>query len=163
MLINFFSVKNLFSIFILFYLITSCQLSNNLVCENLFLDQKEIYLKIPPGYSKYLIAANRPVGYRFIYQDSATIYVNLDEINPNISRISSLDDSLYYERFEKWDIGLFGEKAKDSIDIYGVDSATGLHFRDLNIDGIGYGYFNASLKRKVQFDKVIDSKLNPAD
>jgi hypothetical protein len=86
-------------------------------------------------------------------------------VNPNISRIRSLDHSLYYERFEKWDIGMFGESfiAKESINIYGVDSATGFHFRDLKIDGIGYGYYNVSLKRKEQFDKVIDSKLNPAD
>lgn len=158
-------MKNLFSTFILFCLLTSCHLCNKLVCENLFLDQKEIYLKIPRGYSKYIIAANRPVGYRFIYKDSATIYINLDEVNPNISRIRSLDHSLYYERFEKWDIGMFGESfiAKESINIYGVDSATGFHFRDLKIDGIGYGYYNVSLKRKEQFDKVIDSKLNPAD
>lgn len=158
-------MKNLSSLTLILCLFVSCRIGDAFSWQTVTLNKKDYTLKLPKGYDVIIISANQRLGYRFVYKDSSTIYINLDDCNPNLSRVKTLGDSLYFERFEKLDFSFLGEehKVKDTMDLSGLDSLTGLYFRDLKIDEIGYGYFNVKLENKALFDHVIDFKLNASD
>lgn len=157
-------MKNSTYFALLLILSVSCRIMNTYSEEIVTLNQNEYTLKLPTGYDKFIFAANQRLGYRFIYKDSTTVYVNLDDCNPNNYRIKTLGDSVYYERFEMLDFSFLGEEhgVKDTIDLSGLDSTNGLFFRDLKINEVGYGYFNVKAEDKEVFDKIIDSKLKGA-
>lgn len=156
-------MKNLHFIILVLVLVlvVSCKMSYAFSKETVTLNQKDYTLNLPVGYDILIVSANQKLGYKFIYKDSTTVYIHLDDVNPNLIRIRSLGDSIIFERFEKLDFSFLGKEygIKDTIDLSGLDSSSGLYFRDLKINEIGYGYFNVKSEDKELFDKIIDSKL----
>ena len=176
-------MKDLTLYILMLILFSSCRIGDVFTQEKVTLNQKELSLRLPKGYDKFIISANQRLGYRFVYEDSTTVYINRDELNPNQFRVKkSLGDSVYAERFKKnWLIPIFPEDFRvtdtmdlpfldslrdlyvdldDTMDLSGLDTSTGLYFRDLKINEISYGYFNVRIEDKELFDRVIGSKLN---
>lgn len=133
------------------FFIFSC--SSKIIIFKTIDDNKEVRFKIavPKKHRLLIVKGSHEKEYNIIFPDSSTIF-----ISDNVSSGSFVNREKY-TKYGK-DVGL-KFLTQDTLKLNGVDEA-GQYWEERKMKNLIYGYIKVSLKRKLEFDNILNSLTN---